>query len=189
MCARTPPPSPAAQPPTPAHPPGPPPRALVGAGRVAGRSLMVHLTVDRTGRIGAPVSWRQGVQMVSTAGQLARFLNKNQAEGGRFEPAQRHGRVTRASALESLCRKVLRPSQASTPAPQNDPKRPGITRENRDRSRFFAAPSSTEPSRTARDYRRRPHPCPRLAARCRPTAAPRSAPMHAPTTGARGAAR
>src|SRR4029453_6218816 len=85
MCARTPPPPPPAQPPTPAHPPGPPPRAPVGAGRVAGRSLIVHLTVDRTGRIGAPVSRRQGVQMVSTAGQLARSLNKNQAEGGRFE--------------------------------------------------------------------------------------------------------
>src|SRR5262249_34439078 len=82
----------------------------------------------------------------------------------------------RASALESLCRKVLRPFQASTPAPQNDPKRPGINRENRDRSRFFAAPSSTEPSRTVETTGGGHTPAPRPAARCPPTSAPRSAP-------------
>src|SRR4029453_2390058 len=130
MCARTPPP-PAAQPPTPAHPPGPPPRAPVGAGHVAGRSLIVHLTVDRTGGIGPPVSRREGVQMVSTAGQLARFLNKNQAEGGRFEPAQRRERLTRSDARKPLQRKgshLLRRPQQQPETTLKNPDSPPKTR-------------------------------------------------------------
>src|SRR5262249_46164744 len=65
--------------------------------------------------------------------------------GGRFEPAERRRRLSGASALESLSRKGLRRSQAVAAAPQNDPKKPGITPQNRDRSRSRGAGRPTPP--------------------------------------------
>src|SRR5262245_7346753 len=106
------------------------------------------------------------------------------AEGGRFEPAKRRGRVTLASALESLCCKALRRSQAPAAATQNDPKKPGITRQNRDRSRFCSSsrkrahsrrragrpPARREPGARAVTSSPRSPPPPR-GARCLPMAA------------------
>src|SRR5262249_35336584 len=65
--------------------------------------------------------------------------------GGGFEPAERRRRLSGASALESLSRKGLRRSQAVAAAPQNDPKKPGITPQNRDRSRSRGAGRPTPP--------------------------------------------
>ena len=61
---------------------------------------------------------------------LRKSLN-SQAEGGRFEPARRRGRVTRASALESLGCKGLRRPRAYVAAPPkttlNNPGSPAKT--------------------------------------------------------------
>src|SRR4030095_11406298 len=93
---------------------------------------LTTLYLDNVLRVRHPPGRRpKGVQKCP---RLRKYLNL-QAEGGRFEPGQRRGRVRGASALKPLCRNELRPPMVDCMASRNCPERPSSTRPNPERFR------------------------------------------------------
>jgi hypothetical protein len=96
--------------------------------RPAGSVALTTLYLDNVLRVRHPPGRRpKGVQKYP---RLRKYLNL-QAEGGRFEPAQGRHRVTRASALKSLCCNGFAGSQASATAPKTTLKNPDLPPKNR----------------------------------------------------------
>jgi hypothetical protein len=87
------------------------------------------------GHARSPKCVRKRPKGVQRSERLRKYLNPR-AKGGRFEPAQRGTRLTRANGWKLLWRKGFACSRARAAVSRNGPKKPPIAPSNPDRSGF-----------------------------------------------------